>query len=62
MDIDKIIDVSIDEMYEFMKTDDFKKLVDKDATTPFVIEFLRIGIKNYHKELTKQLAAKGIQI
>jgi hypothetical protein len=62
MDFDKIIDNSTDEMLELMKTDEFKNRVDKDATIPFVIDYVKISMKNYHKELAKILASKGIDV
>lgn len=62
MDIDKLTNKTMDEMIEFLKTEEFASKVNEDATVAFVIEYSRILLSNYHDELSSKLKAHGIEI
>ena len=62
MDIESLVNKSLNEMIEFMKTDCFANLVKGDATVATIVEYSRILLSNYHAELKECLKSEGIDI
>lgn len=62
MDFKELTNKSIDEMYEFMQTEEFTSKVDKDASVAMLIEYSKILLTNYHNELSSLLKSKGIDL
>ncbi len=62
MDFKKLTSKSIDEMCELMKTEEFERTYDKDATVAFITEYSKILLTNYHNELSSLLKSKGIEL
>lgn len=62
MDFKELTNKSIDEMYEFMQTEEFTSKVDKDTSVAMLIEYSKILLTNYHNELSSLLKSKGIDL
>lgn len=62
MDLEKITEKSIDEVYEVIQTEEFNSKVNGDAIVPLIIEYSKILLTNYHQELSAILKSKGIDI